>query len=241
MTNVDRGARTSSGRSASTRLAGRDGRRHLDRQGVQAGERDGHDEGAPGADPARGEPRTAPSTRFIVRPVRQRARLARLGGPALPRADRARRAGHDHDAGDDALPAQPRRGGRHGLRGAARRPAGRDLRPARAGGAHRRRRRGADRRPRRSTIEFTGIRPGEKIHEILVSEEEAPRTVRPRRLLRDPADPARAAARGGRRAEPFSGREYSSADDLVDPDGGRATLLERHGMLAERSSRSPPR
>ncbi len=41
----------------------------------------------------------------------------------------------------------------------------------------------------------TGIRPGEKIHEILVCEEEAYRTVDARPLLRDPADAARAAQR----------------------------------------------
>ena len=70
-----------------------------------------------------------------LRPLRQRARLARLGRPALPRADRGRRPGHDHDAGDDAVPAQPRRGGRHGLRRAALGRAGRDLHPARAVGA----------------------------------------------------------------------------------------------------------
>ena len=30
--------------------------------------------------------------------------------------------------------------------------------------------------------------------------------------------------------EPYQGREYSSADDVVGPDGVRE-LLERHGML----------
>ena len=65
----------------------------LDRQGVQAGQRHGDDEGAPGADPARGEPAVARDA-LRRRPLRQRARLARLGDPALHRADRARRAGH---------------------------------------------------------------------------------------------------------------------------------------------------
>ena len=83
------------------------------------------------------------------RPVRQRDRLAGIGGAALRRADRHRRAGHDHDPGDDPLPAQPRPGGRHGLRGAARRQPGRDLRAAAAGGADRGAGPGADRRPRR--------------------------------------------------------------------------------------------
>ena len=76
-------------------------------------------------------------------------------------------------AGHDALPAQPRPGGRHDLRRGPRGAARRDLHPARALGADHRHRRSAHRRPRRSRLVVTGIRPGEKIHEILVSEEEA--------------------------------------------------------------------
>ena len=58
MTNV-MGAQNIARAISEQRLTGRDRRRDLDRQGVQAGERDGHDEGAPGADPARGEPPVA--------------------------------------------------------------------------------------------------------------------------------------------------------------------------------------
>ncbi len=42
---------------------------------------------------------------------------------------------------------------------------------------------------------FTGIRPGEKIHEILVSEEEAHRTIARGRLLRHSADSCRSCGR----------------------------------------------
>jgi FlaA1/EpsC-like NDP-sugar epimerase len=80
-------------------------------------------------------------------------------------------------------------------------------------------------------VEVTGIRPGEKVHEILVSEEEAPRTVvrgdylaiRPiLPELRHDADEAPA----------FGGSEYSSRDDLLDPDGV-AELLTRNALRVE--------
>jgi len=78
-------------------------------------------------------------------------------------------------------------------------------------------------------IGFMGIRPGEKTHEVLVSEEEAPRTYdRGEYLAIQPILPElRPTEIEG---EPYEGREYSSADDLVGPDGVRE-LLERHGML----------
>lgn len=78
-------------------------------------------------------------------------------------------------------------------------------------------------------IEYVGIRPGEKLHEVLVSEEEAPRTherndhlaILPILPELRPAQPE-----GG----PFQGREYSSANDLADTDAVRDLLL-RHGMI----------
>jgi UDP-glucose 4-epimerase len=78
-------------------------------------------------------------------------------------------------------------------------------------------------------LEFMGIRPGEKTHEVLVSEEEAPRTYdRGEYLAIQPILPElRPAEVAG---EPYQGLEYSSADDLVGPDGVRE-LLERHGLL----------
>ena len=89
---------------------------------VQARERDGDDQGRPGADPGPGRTSSAPDT-VRRRPLWQRARVARLGGPALPRADPKRRPGHDHHPGHDPLPAQPRPGRGHGLRRPPRRAA----------------------------------------------------------------------------------------------------------------------
>lgn len=76
---------------------------------------------------------------------------------------------------------------------------------------------------------FVGIRPGEKVHEVLVSEEEASRThhrdghlvvlpILPELRSSDPDGP------------PLGQREYSSADRLLDREECRA-LLARHGML----------
>ena len=61
-----------------------------------------------------------------------------------------------------------------------------------------------------------GIRPGEKIHEILVSEEEAPRTFHrgERNLVILPLLPELRSEQV--EAEPFGDREYSSADDPLD-------------------------
>ena len=78
-------------------------------------------------------------------------------------------------------------------------------------------------------IEFMGIRPGEKTHEVLVSEEEAPRTYdRGEYLAIQPILPELRPAEV--KGEPYQGLEYSSADEVVGPDGVRE-LLERHGML----------
>ncbi len=79
------------------------------------------------------------------------------------------------------------------------------------------------------TIEtkVTGIRPGEKIHEILVSEEEAHRTgprgdyyaIRP--MLPELCDPDDS-------FEPLTG-EYSSGDDLMSPEEV-VELFTKHGL-----------
>ncbi len=78
-------------------------------------------------------------------------------------------------------------------------------------------------------INYVGIRPGEKVHEVLVSEEEAPRTHERGHYLSigpilpelRPAEPV---------GEPFARREFSSAEDLVDArEVGE--LLRRHGMI----------
>ena len=67
--------------------AGRDGHGHLHRQGLQAGQRHGHDQGHPGAHLHPGQP-GLPGHPLRLRALRQRAGLARLGDPAVPRADR---------------------------------------------------------------------------------------------------------------------------------------------------------
>ena len=80
-------------------------------------------------------------------------------------------------------------------------------------------------------IEYMGIRPGEKVHEVLVSEEEAPRTYERNGYLAIlPILPElRPAQIDG---QPFEGREYSSADGPVDAQAVRA-LLESHDMLPD--------
>jgi len=74
----------------------------------------------------------------------------------------------------------------------------------------------------------TGIRPGEKVHEILVSEEEAHRTVKRGRYLAIlPLLPEI------RRAQDVHGavdKEYSSADDLMTFAQAKAMLQARHLM-----------
>jgi len=78
-------------------------------------------------------------------------------------------------------------------------------------------------------VRITGIRPGEKLHEVLVSEEECHRTRRDGRyyviapMLPEIDDEV------GSVREDLKG-EYSSADDLLDLDGTHA-LLERNQLL----------
>jgi UDP-glucose 4-epimerase len=79
-------------------------------------------------------------------------------------------------------------------------------------------------------IVFTGIRPGEKTHEILVSEEEAHRTVgRGDHYVILPILPEL------RPEAPKSvlGAEYSSSDNLMNVEEC-AELLDRHGLTGDR-------
>jgi UDP-glucose 4-epimerase len=84
---------------------------------------------------------------------------------------------------------------------------------------------------RKIETKVTGVRPGEKIHEILVSEEEVPRTVRRGAgyysilpmlpdLRRPEAEP------------PALAKEFSSADNLVDLPR-TAELLRKHRLRVE--------
>lgn len=92
---------------------------------------------------------------------------------------------------------------------------------------------------RRIETRITGIRPGEKIHEIMVSEEEAYRTVErgryyailpmlPEVLQVEDSDwrPART-------------REYSSADSVMDFEGTHE-LLRQHNLLLDYDPKADP-
>lgn len=78
-------------------------------------------------------------------------------------------------------------------------------------------------------IKITGIRPGEKVHEILVSEEEGNRTsaAGPYYVISPMLPELRTASEG----TPL-GREYSSSDDLMHPNQ-LAELLSRHKLMIE--------
>ena len=78
-------------------------------------------------------------------------------------------------------------------------------------------------------IDYVGIRPGEKVHEVLVSEEEAPRTYeRGDYLAIQPILPELRSADA--EGAPFPDREYSSAENLVDARSV-GELLRSHGMI----------
>jgi FlaA1/EpsC-like NDP-sugar epimerase len=78
-------------------------------------------------------------------------------------------------------------------------------------------------------IVFTGVRPGEKIHEILISEEEANRTIdRGKYYAILPILPE--ICRSDLKIAPL-GREYSSADHVLAPAEVKS-LLEYHGLLS---------
>lgn len=76
----------------------------------------------------------------------------------------------------------------------------------------------------------TGIRPGEKVHEILVSEEEGNRT-----FLRDDyyvIEPMLPELRDSGEPSEVLGREFSSADNLLSRDGVR-DLLTSNDLLGD--------
>jgi UDP-glucose 4-epimerase len=83
-------------------------------------------------------------------------------------------------------------------------------------------------RPVRTVV--TGIRPGEKVHEIMVSDEEAHRTVeRGEWYAILPMLPEVCGDRGGTGC---LGKEYSSSDNVLDLEGTRK-LLSRHRLMVE--------
>ncbi len=87
---------------------------------------------------------------------------------------------------------------------------------------------------RKIETEITGIRPGEKIHEILVSEEEAYRTIeRGNYYVILPMLPELQRDEG-----PVTciGKEYGSGDTLMNPVEVRATLHQHHLLLEDLAS-----
>lgn len=77
----------------------------------------------------------------------------------------------------------------------------------------------------------TGIRPGEKLHEILISEEEGQRAIqRGDNYVIGSILPELQT----KSSEPILGREYSSADDLLSFDGVVDLLRRRRLMIEDR-------
>lgn len=74
----------------------------------------------------------------------------------------------------------------------------------------------------------TGIRPGEKRHEIMLSDEEAPRTMR--KGVYYALQPMLPELAGDLPQEPLLDGEYSSRDSVIGLEATR-DLLARHGML----------
>lgn len=82
-------------------------------------------------------------------------------------------------------------------------------------------------------MKIVGIRPGEKIHEILVSEEEAHRTVsRGRYYVIQPMLPELVS---GQLGDGSIKGEYSSADNLMSLEK-TVTMLRKHDLTAENST-----
>jgi UDP-glucose 4-epimerase len=90
---------------------------------------------------------------------------------------------------------------------------------------------------RKIKIKVTGIRPGEKIHEILVSEEEANRCIeRGEYLVIQPMLPE--LRDGDEGAASGLTQEFSSADNVLDLAGTLA-LLRNHNLMVEDIGLSP--
>ncbi|MEQ8834014.1 MAG: polysaccharide biosynthesis protein [Miltoncostaeaceae bacterium] len=86
---------------------------------------------------------------------------------------------------------------------------------------------------RRMPVIITGVRPGEKVHEVLISGEEAGRTgERGGHLAIAPLLPEMRPGTGCGAAPPALSGELSSGDDPMEPDAVRA-LLDRHGLLED--------
>lgn len=90
---------------------------------------------------------------------------------------------------------------------------------------------------RRIETVVTGIRPGEKVHEVLVSEEECWRTVEGGQFyVIRPALPELCHA--GEMGPQGLSREYSSRDNVLKSEEIR-TLLVRHGLMVDQTELKP--
>jgi UDP-glucose 4-epimerase len=78
---------------------------------------------------------------------------------------------------------------------------------------------------------ITGIRPGEKVHEILISDEESHRTVE--RGAWYAILPILPEVCGDRWGSGCLGKEYSSSENLLDLEGTRTLLKKRRLMLED--------
>jgi UDP-glucose 4-epimerase len=78
-------------------------------------------------------------------------------------------------------------------------------------------------------IVFTGIRPGEKIHEIMVSEEECFRTIEANGYY--VILPVLPELRNGRDFAPALTNEYSSKDDNISVEDLRKLLAGAHSEI----------
>jgi FlaA1/EpsC-like NDP-sugar epimerase len=76
----------------------------------------------------------------------------------------------------------------------------------------------------------TGIRPGEKVHEILISEEECHRTVERGRYYA--ILPILPEVQNGKQIKPALANEYSSADSVMDRES-LTTILRKHSLMVE--------
>jgi UDP-glucose 4-epimerase len=86
-------------------------------------------------------------------------------------------------------------------------------------------------------IKYTGIRPGEKLHEIMVSDEEAPRTVKRGKYYAIlPMLPELLTA--GENTAPALQKEFSSADCVLDLPA-TTELLKTHRLLVDEAPLIP--